>query len=182
MKKRLIVLILICLALCCGFALAEGGDVSLLTENEIDSLTAEEDFSWTLEDGTLTISGDIPDYAYGGAPWYASRKSIQEVVLNAGVTCIGSCAFYECSNLVSITIPDSVTSIGECAFCSCSSLTSITVPNVLTSIGRYAFENCSSLTSITSPDGMTSIDEWTFAGCSSLTDITIPDSVTVKSV
>ena len=94
MKKRLIVLILICLALCCGFALAEGGDVSLLAENEIDSLTAEEAFSWTLEDGTLTISGSVPNYGVScRAPWYDSRTSIQKVILHDSVTSIGSCAF-----------------------------------------------------------------------------------------
>ncbi len=64
---------------------------------------------------------------------------------------INEYAFYECSSLTSITIPDSVTSIGSSAFYGCSSLESITVPDSVTSIGASAFYGCSSLKSITLP-------------------------------
>ena len=72
----------------------------------------------------------------------------------------------------------SVTSIGNSAFYGCSSLTSITIPESVTSIGYYAFSDCSSLTAITIPEGVTSIGNSAFSGCSSLTTITIPESVT----
>ena len=65
------------------------------------------------------------------------------------VTSIGNSAFYDCSSLTSVTIPESVTSIGESAFLECTSLTSITIPDSMTSIGWYAFSECSALTSIT---------------------------------
>ena len=94
------------------------------------------------------------------------------------VTSIGSYAFYYCSSLNSVTIPNSVTSIGSSAFRSCSSLTSVTIPNSVTSIGSYAFESCSSLTSVTIPNSVTSIGSNAFRSCSSLTSITIPNSVT----
>ena len=100
------------------------------------------------------------------------------IIFDSPVTSIGKYAFYKCSSLTSITIPNSVTSIGGGAFSGCSSLTSVTIPNSVTSIGWRAFEDCSSLTSITIPNSVTSIGDWAFAWCSSLTSVTIPNSVT----
>lgn len=65
-----------------------------------------------------------------------------------GVTSIGEQAFYECTSLKSVTIPDSVTNIGADAFSHCTSLTSVTIPDSVTSIGGWAFEDCTSLTDV----------------------------------
>ena len=62
---------------------------------------------------------------------------------------IGKQAFYNCTSLTSITIPDGVTNIGEGSFYLCSSLTSITIPDGVTGIGGLAFLGCSSLTTVT---------------------------------
>lgn len=64
------------------------------------------------------------------------------------VTAIGIAAFYGCTDITSITIPDGVISIGECAFDECTSLTSITIPKSVTSIGKNAFVRCTGLKSI----------------------------------
>ncbi|MBD5411455.1 MAG: leucine-rich repeat protein [Treponema sp.] len=61
-------------------------------------------------------------------------------------TSIGKCAFYKCSSLANVAIPDSVTSIGDQAFEYCSSLTNVTIPTSVTSIGELAFLGCGKLT------------------------------------
>ena len=58
------------------------------------------------------------------------------------VPSIGKSAFYICSSLTSVTIPNSVTSIGNGAFMVCTGLTSVTIPNSVTSIGDWAFKYC----------------------------------------
>jgi hypothetical protein len=75
-------------------------------------------------------------------------NQVKEYVLGDDVTSIGSYAFYGCSGLTSVNIPNSVTSIGEYAFYSCSGITSVTIGNSVTSINSYAFSNCRGLTKV----------------------------------
>ena len=100
---------------------------------------------------------------------------------DGSVTSIGDSAFYQCSSLISISIPDSVVHIGSFAFYNCSSLTSITIPDSVTSIGSYAFSVCDSLTSITIPDSVMTIGYEAFSFCTLLTSISIPNNVTTIS-
>ena len=58
-----------------------------------------------------------------------------------------------------------VTSIGTAAFYGCSGLTSVVIPNSVTSIGSYAFDSCSGLTSVVIPNSVISIEYAAFAGC-----------------
>ena len=107
---------------------------------------------------------------------YANGKGV--ISFDAPVTSIGNKAFYQCTSLLSVTIPDSVTSFGDYAFYNCSSLTSVTIPDNITSFGDYAFSSCYKLTSVTIPDNVTSIGGSAFANCYNLASVTIPDSVT----
>ena len=132
----------------------------------------------TYKDGVGVIEFDVPITTIGDYAFYQC-SSLTSLTIPDSVTTIGEAAFYECSSLTSVTIPDSVTSIGYYAFSDCYSLTSVTIPDSVTTIGEWAFAYCSSLTSVTIPDSVTTIGEWAFYYCISLTSVTIPDSVTV---
>ena len=108
---------------------------------------------------------------------YDAEKECWVIKFEGEVTTIGKYAFYDCSSLTSITIPESVTSINTGAFANCSGLKSFTIPNSVTSIGSSAFSECSGLTSVTIPDSVTTIGNYAFIGCSDLTSVTIPNSV-----
>lgn len=95
----------------------------------------------------------------------------------SNIVSIGRGVFEGCTNLCSVSIPNSVTEISDHTFSGCSLLSSIQIPNSVTEIGAYAFNNCSSLSSILIPERVTKIDDKAFSGCTSLLSIQIPKSV-----
>lgn len=105
---------------------------------------------------------------YGDRKYSGTVVIPEEVTTKYGtfkVTWIGDCAFADCPDLTSVSIPNSVTTIAVYAFDGSSSLTSVTISNSVTRIGAYAFRDCSSLTSITIPNSVTSIGTGAFQGC-----------------
>ena len=119
----------------------------------------------TLE-GVITFDGDVTKIGTD-AFWSCSR--LASITIPEGVTSIGNYAFEDCSSLASVTILEGVTSIGSRAFCYCTSLTSITIPDSVTSIGSDAFSHCTSLASVTIGNGVT-IRKPAFSGCESLAE------------
>ena len=188
MKKKLLFLSIVML-LSMANAFAQSGTTGPLT--------------WNLNGGTLTISGSgaMPNYSGTSAPWYSYSSSIKSVVIENGVTSIGSYAFYlnkfiklveipnsvisignyafyRCDSLLSVEIPSLVTTIGERTFEQCISLTSIEIPNLVTTIGNYAFYGCSSISSVEISNSLATIPTEIFRNCTSLTSVNIPSSVT----
>ena len=102
--------------------------------------------------------------------------SLSCIVIPNSVTYIGDDAF-SMTALSSVVIPNSVTSIGKGTFWNCTFLSSIVIPNSVTSIGNRAFEGCTSLSSIVIPDSVTDIGESAFSSCTSLSGVVIPNSV-----
>lgn len=139
-----------------------------------------EDLTWKLEDNMLTISGngDMYIYAYTNnqPPWYAMRNKITSLVINNGVTQIGSDAFYNCYNLVNISLPNSLLTIMDDAFAQCTSLVDISLPNSITRIDSGAFADCTSLANINIPDGVVTLNGGTFKNCN-LQYVYIPRNV-----
>lgn len=129
-------------------------------------------------DGKTYDVTSIGEYAF----YYCS--SLTSITIPESIISVGEQAFNTCRSLIAINIPKSVTSIGEGAFASCESLTTINIPenSQLTSIGNGAFSDCSSLTSVNIPDGVTSIGEIAFWSCSSLTTINIPENSQLTSI
>ena len=102
--------------------------------------------------------------------------SLSCIVIPNSVTYIGDDAF-SMTALSSVVIPNSVTSIGKGTFWNCTFLSSIVIPNSVTSIEKQAFDGCTSLSSIVIPDSVTNIGERAFSSCTSLSGIVIPNSV-----
>lgn len=155
-------------------------DMSNFSAMEIDgvvqpSVVSAYTFSAT---GEHTVKYTLTDPTSIGEGAFFFCTSLTSISIPNSVTSISDEAFSNCSSLASIVIPSGVTSIGSYAFYRCSNLTSITIPSGVTSIGSQAFQGCSGLISIEIPDSVTSIGEMAFVGCSSLTSVTIGNSVT----
>ena len=163
MKKQLLFLVLMMLpAVACAYDIAvQNGD----------GVTIYYNYS---SDGTELI-------VTSGGTKYTDNvvipKEVTYMNIIRKVIYIGNKAFRECSNLTSVTIPNSVTGIGDNAFEGCTGLTSIEIPNSVTSISRGVFHYCTGLTSVIIPNSVTSIGSYAFWNCTSLTSVTIPNSV-----
>jgi hypothetical protein len=177
-----------------GIATLKSSDVEMRLNGAamgkvIDSGSCGKNVNYELyDDHTLRIFGKGAmynyDYFYSGnelypnVPWVSWMPEIKSVVIEDGVTRIGSGAFMKCSSLTDVNIANSVKSIGRNAFSECSSLKKINIPNSVTSIGTGAFGFCTSLVELNLQDGIVSIAEAAFSNCSSLAHVNIPNTVT----
>lgn len=80
-------------------------------------------------------------------------------------------AFYGCTKIENITMPDSVTAWSLEAFSGCKNLKSIKLSSGLINIPTKAFQSCQNLESIVIPNSIISIDGMAFAYCSNLKDV-----------
>ena len=168
MKKQLLLLAMILLPL-----VASAHDIEV---QNADGVTIYYNY---INDGTeleVTFRGSsYNDYSNEYQGNVAIPEEVTYMNRTRKVTSIGDFAFYRCSGLTSITIPNSVTSIGDYAFFDCFKLTSVIIPNSVTIIGESAFWFCSGLTSITIPNSVTSIGRYAFEYCSGLKKVIVKD-------
>ena len=91
------------------------------------------DYTYTVHSNKASIVGC--DTAISG------DVTIPSVLDGYPVVGIDYYAFYCCTKMTSVTIPDSVTYIDYGAFASCTKLTSVVIPDSITNVGLYAFDN-----------------------------------------
>lgn len=98
------------------------------------------------------------------------------------VTEINGNAFYQCDNLISVTIPDSVTSIGcganyQGAFGECKNLETVIIGNGVTTIAEYAFAYTSKISTIVFGNSLTTIGKQAFC-YNKIDELVIPNTIT----
>ena len=174
MKKRILS---IALVLCMLVSLVPA---AALADGEALSGSCGKNLTWKLTDSTLTVSGtgEMTNYSSQfDTPW-ARNETITAIVVEDGVTSIGSNAFCSVYTAKSISIPEGITKIGSYAFCGCSGVKELVLPSTLTEIGEQAFRGCSGLESLTIPEKVKTIGSHAFSGCTKLKSVTVPESVT----
>ena len=141
----------------------------------IASGTCGKDVTWTLyESGTFILSGFGTTDSYMNqtlVPWKEHVSSIRKVIVKKGITKLGSCLFYGCSNLEEMILPEGITEIEGCVFQNCTSLEAIDLPDSVEIFGNWVFGYCSNLTSIILPKSTKMLGNYTFFGCDSLSEV-----------
>lgn len=161
-------------------------------------------WNYNSETATLTISGTgaIGNYSstYNSSAGYVTtalwgefRTEMRTLIINNGITSIGSDAFCGCVGFTSVTIPNSVKSIGYNAFYNCSGLnktnftgsvdewcsihfeTNLSTP---TFYSHNLYINDALVTDLMIPNTITTISAHSFEFCQCFTSVTIPDTIT----
>ena len=210
MKKR-VLSILTALALTLGLCTPLGGLMPEAKAAEIASGTCGAGLTWTLDsEGTLTISGEGEMYNFGiegtrpadfspeDIGWNDYRDEIRSIVIEEGVSVTCLFAFEYCTNLTSVSLPDSLVVLDGFRFCTSltsivipdgvkcientafkgSGLESVYLPDSVTEIEPSAFEDCTSLKTVRMPSSVEEMGWSTFAGCTNLTSVKVPEGVT----
>ena len=106
-----------------------------------------------------------------------SGSGVTEVEIPSTVTNIGNQAFYDCTNLTTVTGGTAVKSIGDYAFYNCANLTAVTIGAAVKNIGRYAFGKCTDLENVYVPDSVEKLGAYAFRYCESLKTASLPGSL-----
>ena len=108
--------------------------------------------------------------------------AFNELQYFTGLTSIPSSAFSDCSELLSIKLPDNIISINDTAFARCQSLREIHIPASIESIGTRVFYYCQSLREIHIPANTESIGNGAFESCTKLTTVTFGKESKLRTI
>ncbi len=143
-----------------------------------------ENISYTLDEETgvlkITGTGEMNNFNMASTSWYSpflQNEKIKIVEIGEGITSLGDMLFYECSGIVSVSLPNTLKTIGNKAFAGCKGLVKITIPDSVTTIDIEAFCDCSSLSEIQFGNSLEEIAVLAFCRCTALTSLTLPNSI-----
>ncbi len=86
---------------------------------------------------------------------------MKSLKIDENITNIGTDAFYSCSNITGITIPEGVEAIGEYAFMIVVVQVKLQYRKSVLNIGQYAFSGCK-FTDVDLPDNLEVISDGMF--------------------
>ena len=179
-----------------GIEISDGNDSLLNADIHFDptgstgSGTFGDNLTWSVDaEGTLTISGtgaipdfecvmgETPNYSYCGAntPWHSYL--IRKVIVDEGITAVGSNALAYLEKMESISLPASLRKLGTAALLNDFGLKQIVLPENLETLGESALFQCMGLSSLHIPAGVKSIGEYAIDGCR-LDSITVDEANT----
>lgn len=136
-----------------GVLWSSNGNLLLMDENTgsltiPDSITAIGEGAFSNVEGLKTIIIP-PTVKRIEKNAFKSNTTLENVIIQErngeGMEYIGDNAFYGCTNLKSINLPDTITYIGECVFRFDSSLDNVKLPNRIKTVKQMTFQSCSNL-------------------------------------
>ena len=126
---------------------------------------------------TLTADGAGYEVSRGTANVNNTHVYIPSFYNDLPVVSVAKQAFYQCSRLTGVTLPESVSNIGGGAFNTCNRLEKVNIPEAVTELEAAVFYECLSLKSIKLPSGLRALGNTVFYGCRALAEIDIPETV-----
>ncbi len=136
---------------------------------------------YTGTDGKVEVPSELGGYPVVGIEYSAFRdnSALEELILPEGLTEIGISAFFGCSGLVKVSLPESVKVIDGHAFRGCVSLTELSLPDGVEKLGAYAFAECTGLEALNYPSELQTAGGNLFDGCEKLKKMVVPEGVEI---
>lgn len=137
------------------------GFVLFLGLREDDDLYTDPDMPWfSISQGVLYFD----DYLYTGP----EELIVPESIANQTVTMLSTGCFAQCTDLITIHLPQTLQIIGDAAFLGCTALRGVYIPGQVVSIGDEAFAQCGKLESLVIPYSVQYIGNAAFDSCQNL--------------